>query len=116
MKTTRNKTRSLLAKRQPDPGRKLVYDALNIIIDKHKSKNGGMCAYGYYRDILEKYGSQHSFLNLKSIGKNYLRHLKKKPVIPKIEESNGKFYNYEALLAVAPNVTLKGSHRYSFYF
>ena len=105
MKTTRDKIRSLLAKSRPNPGRKLVYDALNVIIDKHKSENSGMCAYDFYRDILAKYGSQHSFLNLKSIGKNYLKYLKKIPVIPKTEKTNGKFYNYEALLTVAPNVT-----------
>ena len=78
MKKTRSRTKYLLTERLPDPGRKLVYDALHKIIDQYKQKNGGMLPYGFYRDILDKYGSRHKFLNLKSIGKNYARYLKKK--------------------------------------
>ena len=94
MKKTRSRTKYLLTERLPDPGRKLVYDALHKIIDKYKQKNGGMLPYGFYRDILDKYGSRHKFLNLKSIGKNYARYLKKKEgSIIKTETTNGKLYS-----------------------
>ena len=89
MKKTRSRTRFLLAERRPDPGRKLVYDALHKIIDEYKQKNGGILPYGFYRDILDKYGSRHKFLNLKSIGKNYGRYLKQKEGRLKTETTNG---------------------------